>query len=153
MFQPYISIIKFSLLALALIFSAGAGAQSLQVLPGNGKFSPAAAPQGAVRAQRQFYLIDSAELAKAGLSHAILLQSIGFTLAVPQDTTTKGKFRVYLQNTTDKVSRLDTGWTIKTVSKNELHLTGLNAGNYEWQVRTNCTTASPFSPSNFFDVN
>ncbi|HVG11402.1 MAG TPA: fibronectin type III domain-containing protein, partial [Flavisolibacter sp.] len=145
--------VKFSFLVLAMLLGAAASGQNIKVLPGNGKFSPSAAPQGATRAQRQFYLIDSAELAKTGLTSSTILNSIGFTMATPQNRTTKGKFSVYLQNTSDLVSRVDTGWTNVTVVGNSLTLALLNRGNYEWQVRTTCSAASPFSPSGYFEVN
>ncbi len=148
-----INSIRFSLIALAMLVVGAASGQTIKVLPGNGKFSPSAAPQGAVRAQRQFYLIDSAELARSGLTSTTILNSIGFTIAAPQDKTTRGKFNVYLQNTLDKVSRVDTGWTSVMVTRNSLSLSGLSSGNYEWQVRTTCSSPSPFSPSGFFDVN
>jgi len=73
---------------------------------------------------------------KAGFQNGMAINSIGFTNGVAQSDTTKGRFKVYLQNTTDIKSRLDTNWTVVTTSSNSLHLTGLVKGSYEWQVMT-----------------
>jgi hypothetical protein len=131
----------------------GLFAQSTTVLPGNGVFSSQVAPQGAAKYQRQFYLITAAEVAKSGLKNNDAITIVGFNIAAAQDTVTKGKFKVYLQNTTDTKSRLDTGWTTKTVNANSYAATGLVPGNYEWQVRANCSGFSNFGNTAFFSNN
>ena len=82
----------------------------------------------------------------SGLANGNTISSMGFTIGVPQDSVTKGSFKVYLQNTTDAVSRVDTNWTNVTDTTNSLNLSGLTPGKYEWQVRTNCATPSAYSP-------
>ena len=135
---------------LTLIFSH-AISQKITVLPYNGSNSAESSPQGGLRFQRQIYLITPVELSHAGLPSGSIISSIGFTLGAAQDSITKGGFKVYLQNTTDTISKTDTAWTYQTVNSNTLHITGLLKGNYEWQVASNCsgtrfdTSSSMFS--------
>ena len=129
------------------------GAQNTVVLPGNGASSSLVAPQGGVKYQRQFYLIDSAEVRRSGLQNGMSVNSIGFTIAALQNHSTRGIFRVYLQNTSDAVSRTDTNWTVVPLPGKVYQLSGLNSGNYEWQVRSNCGTFSAFSPLTEFKIN
>jgi hypothetical protein len=68
--------------------------------------------------------------------------SIGFTNGVAQSDTTKGRFKVYLQNTTDTTSRIDTAWTTLTAATNTIALTKLYPGKYEWQVVAVCSGTS-----------
>ena len=114
------------------------------VLPGDGNHTKSVAPQGSLRYQRGFYLIQKNEIQSSGLQSGDTINCIGFTIADAQSDTTQGKFKVYLQNTTDTVSRIDTAWTVVTgIAINSYLVTGLHPGNYDWQVRSNC---SPFSP-------
>ncbi|MDQ3278137.1 MAG: fibronectin type III domain-containing protein, partial [Bacteroidota bacterium] len=123
--------------------------QTTLVLPGNGKYSSSLAPQGALRYQRQFYLLDSTEIARSGITSGLLLRSIGFTYAAAQSIPSKGQVKVYLQNTGDTTSKSDTAWTsVQTVS-NRYYLNGLSAGGYEWQVSSNCSPASSSSIAGF----
>ena len=124
--------------------------QNTVVLPNNASYSNKTGPQGGLRYQRAFYLLTASELANAGLASGMNLNSIGFTLARAQNDTTKGKFKVYLQNTTDNVSRVDTDWTYTTATTNSFAATGIPQGNYEWQVKSNCTSSSAYSSSNNF---
>ena len=78
------------------------------------------------------------------------INAIGFKFGRPLDDTAHGQFKVYLQNTTDLVSRADTGWNSVDVNTNEYYPASLVPGNYEWQVRANCSGSSPFTPSVFF---
>ena len=133
--------------------------QSVTVLPNNGSYSQSVAPQGAFRFQRQFYLIKPSEMLKSGFQNGMLINAIGFTNGVAQSDTTKAPFKVYLQNTTDTVSRTDTNFTVVTSSTNSYHLTGLVSGNYEWQVTSVCsgspidTARTSFSNANLSDCN
>jgi len=121
-------------------------AQQVVVLPGNGSFSQAASPQGNFRYQRGFYLITPAEMKASGFENGKPVTSIGFTLGAAQHDTTKGAFTLYLENTRDTVSRVDTGWKYVTVNDDSLAiLSGLFSGAYEWQVRAVCSDNSPFS--------
>lgn len=124
-------------------------AQTITVaLPNNGNGTQSSAPQGALRFQRGFYLIQPAEMSSSGLANGMNVNSIGFTIGAAQGDTTKGGFKVYLQNTADTVSRVDTSWTnIAPFTTNEYSATALFPGNYEWQVKTNC---SPYSVVNSF---
>jgi PKD-like domain/Secretion system C-terminal sorting domain/Fibronectin type III domain len=125
--------------------------QSTTVLPGNASFSQTSSPQGGLRYQRGFYLMTPKEVKQSGLTNGMPINSIGFTIGKAQDSTTKGAFKVYLQNTTDAVARLDTDWTNVSVSGLSHTIpNGLYAGNYEWQVRTVCASNSPYSLSIFF---
>lgn len=143
---------KILLISLNLIILNDGIAQSTKVLPGNGKYSSSSAPQGALRYQRQFYLIDSAEIALSGVNKGLVINSIGFQYAVPQNVKSKGQLKLYLQNTGDRISKSDTGWTVIPNVKNTYYLTGLLAGGYEWQVASNCTSSSAFSSMAGFSI-
>ena len=142
--QFKIIVLFFFLLKVDLLF-----AQTITVaLPNNGNGTQSTAPQGGLRFQRGFYLIQPAEMSKSGLLNTMSINSIGFTIGGAQSDTTKGAFKVYLQNTSDTVSRIDTNWTvISPVLTNEYNATALFPGKYEWQVKTNC---SPYSVNNTF---
>jgi hypothetical protein len=122
------------------------------VLPGNGTVSGTVGPQDTLIHQRQFYLIKASEMQKAGFQSSMILNAIGFTNALAPDSTSKGLFKVYLQNTNDLVSRKDTFWTDVTSDTNRILINGLVAGEYEWQI-ISCsgssvdTTSSQFSTS------
>lgn len=137
---------------LNIILASEGMAQSTVVLPGNGKYSSSSAPQGALRYQRQFYLIDSAEMARSGVKTGLVINSIGFRYAVPQNIKTKGQLKVYLQNTGDLKSKSDTAWTVIANAKNNYHLSGLSQGGYEWQVAANCTSPSTISSISGFNI-
>ncbi len=143
-----------ALLVLLLSLSQRAAfAQNATVLPNNRSFSSNVSPQGALRYQRGFYLVSQAEMNAAGIGSGMNINAIGFTLARAQSDTTKGNFKVYLQNTTDLVSRSDTNWTTATTSTNAYSVTGLVPGNYEWQVQSNCLSNSGFTTSVNFSNN
>ena len=141
---------KTSFVLCCLLSMATYAQQNTVVLPNNASYSNKTGPQGGLRYQRAFYLLTASELANAGLASGMNLNSIGFTLARAQNDTTKGKFKVYLQNTTDNVSRVDTDWTYTTATTNSFAATGIPQGNYEWQVKSNCTSSSAYSSSNNF---
>src|SRR3954470_9056153 len=84
--------------------------QVVTVLPNNAVSSGKNAPQGSLRYQRIFYLVTPGEMNSAGIATGTAINSIGFTLSRAQADTTKGNVKVYLQNSTDLVSRADTGW-------------------------------------------
>jgi hypothetical protein len=147
---------KSSLILLILIaLSAGQGvlAQHATVLPGNGNFSGNVSPQGALRYQRGFFLVSQREMQAAGISSGMNINAIGFTLAGAQRDTTKGNFKVYLQNTTDLISRSDTGWTTVTSTTNSYRASGLTPGSYEWAVQANCLSNSAFTTAVNFSNN
>ncbi len=125
----------------------------LTVLPNNGAGSQQSSPQGGIQYQRGFYLITPAEMQASHIVNNTNINSIGFTLAAPQSFATRGGFKLYLQNTTDTIGRNDTAWTIVNVpSGSNLSLSGLVPADYEWQVRSNCATNSPYSSSVFFST-
>ena len=126
--------------------------QSTTVLPNNAAFSGKTGPQGALRYQRGFYLITPAEMSSSGLTNGMNVNSIGFTLAGAQSDTTNGGFKVYLQNTGNTVSRVDSNWvTVSSIAGNSYSATNLFPGSYEWQVKTDCP--SGFSLINSFSNN
>jgi PKD-like domain/Secretion system C-terminal sorting domain/Fibronectin type III domain len=128
--------------------------QNTTVLPTDASFSQTSSPQGGLRYQRGFYLMTPKEVKASGLTNGMSINSIGFTIGKAQDSTTKGGFKVYLQNTNDVVARLDTDWTDIAVSGLSHTIpNGLFAGNYEWQVRAVCASNSPYSQSIFFSNN
>ena len=121
-------------------------AQNTTVLPGNSNYSQLSSPQGGLRYERGFYLITPKEVKSNGLTNGMVVNSIGFTQGVAQNVATKGAFKVYLQNSSDLVSRVDTSWTNVTTSNNSYNIpSGMDAGSYEWQVRAVCGSNSPFS--------
>ena len=117
------------------------------VLPNNASYSGTSGPQDALRYQRIFYLVKPSEMNASGITSGMNLNSIGFTLSRAQRDTTRGRVKIYLQNTTDNVSRADTGWNTFTAGSNVYRASGLFPGKYEWQVKANCTAGSAFSPS------
>lgn len=133
-----------------VIVNTVANAQNVVVLPGNSNYSQSSSPQGAVRFQRGFYLITSKEMKANNLPGNTVINSIGFTIGAQQNRKTKGSFKVYLQNTTDTVSRIDTAWRSADVTTSTFTATRLLPGNYEWQVRTNCSTPSAYSNAQTF---
>ena len=138
-------------LFLTLVTSFAKAQQSTTVLPANGTSSQISSPQGGLRYQRGFYLITAAEIKASGLTNGMAINSIGFTIGAAQKDTTKGAFKVYLQNTTDTISRIDIGWTTATSPVTSYTVSsGLFPGNYEWQVRALCSSNSLFSPINNF---
>ena len=127
-----------------------ADAQNVVVLPGNSNYSQSSSPQGAVRYQRGFYLITPKEMKATNLPDSAVINSIGFTIGAEQNKKTHGSFKVYLQNTTDAVSRIDTNWRSVDVTTSSFSATRLLPGSYEWQVRTNCSTPSAYSSAQTF---
>lgn len=109
------------------------------VLYHDGSTSQLMAPQGGLRYQRTFYLLTQQELAASDLTAGMPIHTIGFTVGVPQDEITNGSLKVYLQNTTDEVSRMDTNWIHTTSGTNTITLSGIAPGDYEWQVKSNCS--------------
>ena len=132
------------LLSLYLFFSAlvclstDGLTQGAKVVKYNGATSTEHTPQGMLNYQRQFYLITAEEMQQSDLESGMEINSIGFSMATKQEAPTEGVFRVYLQNTTDTVSRMDTTWIEETTSNHFYNVTGLHPGVYEWQVFADC---------------
>ena len=145
--------LKIGLIILAALICGEVSAQRTAVLPANNNVSTIVSPQGAVRYQRQFYLINTNEVQLSGLASGMTINSIGFNVAVSQNIATKGLYRVYLQNTNDNISRMDTNWTTLTQPGTTLYLNSMNPGDYEWQVRANCNSSSVFSPLAYYVLN
>ncbi|HEX2683432.1 MAG TPA: fibronectin type III domain-containing protein, partial [Ferruginibacter sp.] len=141
---------SYLLLCAVLFTGAYANAQSTTVLPNNASYSNKTGPQGALRYQRGFYLVTPAEMNSSGITNGMNINSIGFTIGSAQGDTTKGRFRLFLQNSADVISRADTGWNSVSASTNEYNATGLFPGKYEWQVKANCASSSAFTSSVFF---
>lgn len=117
-----------------------------KVLCSDGSSSQEVTPQGGTRYQRQFYLITPEEMMQSALQIDSTINAIGFTIAAAQNIPTRGDFKVYLQNTTDTFSRLDTTWTTISTVSNNFEASGLVLGDYEWQVQTVCAAgSSPFT--------
>jgi len=129
---------------------AGFAQQTTTALPNNASYSNKTGPQGGLRYQRGFYLIKPSEMSSSGMSSGMNINAIGFKIGRASSDTAHGAFKVYLQNTPDTVSRADTGWNHVTVSTNHYYLTPIVPGNYEWQVRANCSSSSGFTPSVVF---
>ncbi len=142
--------IRSLLLVGCMLFAGYVQGQQSTVLPNNSSYSNKSGPQGALRYQRGFYLVTPAEMNSSGITNGMNINSIGFTIGRAQNDTTKGQFKVYLQNTTNQVSRADTGWNTLSTTTNEYYATGLFPGRYEWQVRANCSASSAFTSSVFF---
>lgn len=127
--------IRKQVVVLATLFLLGSPlmAQQTTVLPGNDNYSSQSGPQGGLRTQREFYLIRPQEVKASGLQGGTAVSQIGFVIAFAQDKITKGSFKVWLKNTADKVSKVDTAWTEVTVGTNSLS-TRFFPGLYEVQV-------------------
>lgn len=124
---------KLVTLQLLLLLSSNLFSQQITVLPGNDNYSPQSGPQGALRTQRQFYLIRPGEMKASGLPGGTLINKIGFTIGVPQNAITKGAFKVWLKNTADEISRIDSSWKEVTINTNT-HSARFFPGEYEVQV-------------------
>jgi PKD-like domain/Fibronectin type III domain/Secretion system C-terminal sorting domain len=124
--------------------------QASTVLPNNASYSNKSAPQGALRYQRGFYLVTPAEMNRSGFTTGMAINSIGFTIGKAQNDTTKGKFRVLLQNTADMVTRSDTAWNSFSTTTNTYSASSLVPGNYEWQVKANCNPSAAYTAPVFF---
>lgn len=123
---------------------------STVALPSDGTSNQSTAPQGAFRFQRGFYLVNSKEMMRSGLKTGDSINCIGFTIGGAQNDSTKGKFKVYLQNTNDTSSRIDTNWIYATgITTNYYSPSGIFPANYEWQVKSNCA-GGLFSPGILF---
>ena len=133
------------LLVVSLLTTFGAFSQMVTVLPQNNSYSSNVAPQGALRFQRHFYLITPAEMSVSSLPVDSLINRIGFTLAAAQGDSSRGNFQVYLENTMDLKSRLDTTWTDSTSMTNSIEISNLIQGEYEWRVQTICTAGADSS--------
>jgi len=115
------------------------------VLASDGSNSEVMAPQGALRYQRAFYLLTPEEMESSDLMASTEINSIGFTIGVAQEDTTKGHLKVYLQNTYDTISRIDSTWSTATTGSNLYTLSGIDPGVYEWQVKSLCSSSSEYS--------
>lgn len=124
---------KLVALQFLLLFGSDIMGQQVIVLPGNNNYSSQSGPQGALRAQRQFYLIRPAEVKASGLPGGTVIDRIGFTIGAAQNDTTRGAFKVWLQNTIDKISRIDSSWNETTIATNSFPST-LFPGDYEVQI-------------------
>lgn len=141
------------LLLLLSTLSLSSLAQPALVLPGDGKSAQEVAPQGGLRFQRHMYLITAEEMQQTEFNAGLMINGIGFTLAAAQSDTTRGQLKVYLQNTSDLVSRRDTQWTFLSSTGNSLSLADLVSGQYEWQMQTVCSgDSSAFSGSLTFET-
>ncbi|NOT49652.1 MAG: T9SS type A sorting domain-containing protein [Chitinophagaceae bacterium] len=124
---------KLAGLQLLLLLSSNLFAQQITVLPGNNNYSPQSGPQGALRSQRQFYLIRPQEARASGLAGGTAINQIGFTIGIAQDSITRGAFKVWLLNTADQISRIDSSWKEVTINTNT-HSSRFFPGEYEVQV-------------------
>jgi hypothetical protein len=140
------------LLFILMLLGGSLFAQETTVLPWNGTFSQDNAPQGGFRFQRTLFLVTPEEMGLSEIPPGAVLNSIGFTYAQAQGDTTKGAFKVYLENSTDTESRLDLTWTNITLPANQYVLDSLIEGDYEWQVKSVCGTDSDFSELTSFGV-
>jgi len=121
------------------------------VLESDGSNSQVSTPQGELRYQRAFYLVTAGEMDTSDLVSGMDINSIGFTIGVAQDDIAEGNFKVYLENTTDLLSRIDDVWQIETVTTNSLDLSISDPGEYEWKVKANCSGSSEYSDPTTFD--
>ena len=132
-------------------FTITIGSGHVTVLPGDGSVSGDLAPQGAVRYQRQLLLVTPSEAGVSGLTNGMIVNSAGFTFASAQNDTVQGRFKLYLQNTPDTESRMDTVWTTATSTSPSYNATGLAPGIYEWQVSAVCPGSPDYSDPVVFE--
>jgi len=106
------------------------------VLETDGSTSGILVPQGEANFQRGFYLITPDELSASDFAVSDIINSIGFTIGVAQDVPVKGDMKIYLENTEDVISRIDSTWITETVSSGDKShkLFIVNPGDYEWRV-------------------
>ncbi len=121
------------------------------LLASDGSGSERLAPQGKLRYQRAFYLVTAGEMSLTDLEPGMEVNSIGFTIAVAQDVPTEGNMKVYLQNTTDTMSRIDDDWSVGTTATNSYDLVVADPGEYEWMVRAICSGNSDYSQTASFE--
>ena len=120
------------------------------VLLTDGSSTQEFSPQGSLRYQRFFYLVKPEEMAESGFETGMDVNSLGFTIVAAQDDTTKGHLKVYLQNTDNTISRIDTNWSTATTANNSYPLVGIDQGLYEWKVKATCSGTSEYSQTNSF---
>jgi hypothetical protein len=126
-------------------FSVTISGGHTSVLASDGSSSEVMAPQGGLRYQRAFFLLTPEEMDSSDLSASTEINSIGFTIGVAQEDTSKGHLKVYLQNTYDTISRIDSTWSTATTGSNSYTLSGIDPGAYEWQVKSLCSSSSEYS--------
>ena len=126
-------------------FSVTISGNHTSVLKSDGSNSNVMAPQGKLRYQRAFYLVTPAEMDTSDLENGMEINNIGFTIGLAQDDKTTGDFKVYLENTTDTISRIDDDWTSATTTTNSYALSIADPGAYEWQVKAVCSGSSEYS--------
>ncbi|MEN8224485.1 MAG: HYR domain-containing protein [Bacteroidota bacterium] len=132
-------------------FSVSVTGNHTAVLESDGSNSQLMTPQGELRYQRAFYLITPAEMSSTDLETGMEVNSIGFTIGVAQAETTEGNLEVYLENTTDTLSRIDDAWQTATTTTNTMTLSISDPGEYEWKVKALCSGSSEYSGLATFD--
>lgn len=120
------------------------------VLDYDGSVSKSIAPQAGIHVQRSFYLLKQEELEETELSAGSQIHSIGFMYGIVQPNSINGNLKVWLKNTTDTISRIDTAYTYVSLNDTTLALTGLDPGDYEWQVRSVCSDTARWSELKYF---
>ncbi|HLN53472.1 MAG TPA: HYR domain-containing protein [Lentimicrobium sp.] len=120
------------------------------VLPFDGTTSGDMTPQGGLNYQRSFYLIRPDEMSLSELETGDIINSIGFVNGVAQDITTTGNIKIYLENTNDTSSRYDSDWIEIPAVTSPYNLTGLEVGDYEWQIQSDCGNTDIWSDSSLF---
>lgn len=133
-------------------FTINITGNNCEVLAYDGTTSQQMVPQGGLRYQRSFYLIRADEITGSDLVTGININSIGFTMGIPQNEITEGSLKIYLQNTTDMESRYDDDWTVLSSVTSPFTLSGLTGGNYEWQVKPPCSDPNDWSDSLSFST-
>lgn len=122
------------------------------VLDYDGSVTKSIAPQAGVHVQRSFYLLKKEELEETELSAGSQIHSIGFMYGIVQPNTINGNLTVWLKNTIDTISRIDTAYTYVSLDDTTLALSGLDPGDYEWQVRSVCSDTANWSQSRHFST-
>ena len=112
-------------------------AMLIWALPSNNSTSAnTRAPGNAYKYQRTEYIITPTEMAAAGFSSGITLNSIGFLISAVGVGPITGTLTIYLMNTTDATYTLGTTWTTSGFT----------------QVHNDAAFSVPISPTGVYDI-
>ena len=145
---------KLAALQVLLVLSSDLFAQQITVLSGNNNYSLQSGPQGGLRTQRQFYLIRPGEMKASGIPGGTSVNKIGFTIGVAQNINTKGAFKVWLRNTDDEISMIDSSWK-ESITNTNTFSGRFFPGEYEVQVipMANCLIVADTAKISFSNRN
>ncbi len=98
---------------------------AVTVLPHDGTHSRHSAPQTLFRYARCYFLILASEMNSSGYPSGVNITSIGYNYKYGTDISTKGDFKVYLQNTNDVTNNKSMNWNLAITGMTLVHTDSL----------------------------